>query len=120
MVIISAYLVLWVKGALRGNHRQNLRETCFTQFVFFRLVGTLSNGSGVWYFGIYGLVGLVIPVLVHVLLLSNIPEWEVAHSWDLALEAPVDFLAVVEHRLIPARVRRNPHMLGMLGLEWLV
>ena len=82
MVILGAYMVLWVKGALRGNHMQNLRETLVSpSLCFFWLVGSLSNVSGVWYFGIYGLVGLVIPVLVHVLLLSSIPEWEVAHSW---------------------------------------
>ena len=32
----------------------------------------------------------------------NVGEW-LTHG-DLALEAGVDFLAVVEHRLIPARV----------------
>ena len=31
-------------------------------------------------------------------------DWE-CPAGDLALEARVDFLAVVEHRLIPARVR---------------
>ena len=33
----------------------------------------------------------------------NVGDW-LTHG-DLALEAGVDFLAVVEHRLIPARVR---------------
>ena len=35
---------------------------------------------------------------------------------DLALEAQVDFLAVVEHRLIPARVRSG---LFLNGKVWL-
>ena len=68
---------------------------------------------------------------------SGVGGW-LTHG-DLALEAPVDFLAV-EHRVIPTRVRsewaglkcevgwpqsgrqhvRNPPMLGMLGLKWLV
>ena len=35
---------------------------------------------------------------------------------DLVLEAQVDFLAVVEHRLIPARVRSEWTRLGRKGL----
>ena len=35
---------------------------------------------------------------------------------DLALEAPVDFLAVVEHRLIPARTRSEWDRLRRKGL----
>ena len=35
---------------------------------------------------------------------------------DLALEAGVDFLAVVEHRLVPARVRSEWDRLGRKGL----
>ena len=31
--------------------------------------------------------------------------WRLAYAWRFALEAHVDFLAVLEHRLIPARVR---------------
>ena len=39
-----------------------------------------------------------------------------AHSWDLALEVGVDFLAVAEHRLIPARVRSEWSRLKGKGL----
>ena len=41
--------------------------------------------------------------------------WWLTHG-DLALEAQVDFLAVVEHRLIPARVRSEWDRLRRRGL----
>ena len=36
---------------------------------------------------------------------------------DLVLDTEVDFLAVVEHRLIPARERSGP---GFVGRGWLL
>ena len=38
-------------------------------------------------------------------------------SWDLALDVNVDFLAVAEHRLIPARVRSEWSRLKGKGLS---
>ena len=43
----------------------------------------------------------------------NVGRW-LTHG-DLALEARVDFLAVVEHRLIPARVRSKWARLEVKG-----
>ena len=45
----------------------------------------------------------------------NVGGW-LTHG-DLALEARVDFLAVVEHRLIPARVRSEWSRLRVKGLS---
>ena len=61
-----------------------------------------------WFFGIFGLVelgilGQVLPLFL--LKFSMLGEGgELTHG-DFVLGAEVDFLAVVEHRLIPARVR---------------
>ena len=46
----------------------------------------------------------------------NVGSW-LTHG-DLALEAEVDFFAVVEHRLIPARVRSEWAGLGAKGFSW--
>ena len=80
----------------------------FLLLEFFCLVAILGKGSGVRCFGIYGLGGLVIlgpPLLLPHLgnEVLNVGGW-LTHG-DLALDTGVDFLAVVEHRLIPARVR---------------
>ena len=68
----------------------------FPQFEFLCFVGILANGFGVWCSGIYGLVGLGIldlpPTMCHEVL--NVGGW-LTHG-DLALDAQVDFLAVVE------------------------
>ena len=73
---------------------------------FYCLVEILKRGFGVWFSGICGLVGprilgLVLPIIL--LLVFNVGGW-LTHG-DLALDAGLDFLAVTEHRLIPARVR---------------
>ena len=48
-----------------------------------------------------GILGQALPLFL--LRFSMLGRW-LAHC-DFALDAEVDFLAVVEHRLIPARVR---------------
>ena len=50
-------------------------------------------------------MGLDILVRPPVSWLLRYSRWEDGPRSDMALEAQVDFLAVVEHRLIPARVR---------------
>ena len=56
------------------------------------------------------------PVLISFLILRffNVGSW-LTHC-DFALEARVDFLAVVEHRLIPARARSECNRLRRKGL----
>ena len=95
------YGVLRVKGASWRNCRQNLRKTSFSPlFVFLlsRMSGFLWCGVVLWHLWIGSArhpgPGSA-PFLIEVL---NVGGW-------LALGAEVDFLAVVEHRLIPARVR---------------
>ena len=77
-------------------------------------------GFGVWYFGICGLGGLgILGLTLHSPHLGvevlNVGGW-LTHG-DLALDAGVDFLAVVEHRLIPARIRSESSQLRNKGLS---
>ena len=102
----DACMVLGVNGASWRNCRQILRKTSFSPLFVF-LLNRMSVFCGVaWFFGIFGLVELGIPgpgsapFLIEVL---NVGVW-LTHG-DFALGAEVDFLAVVERRLIPARVR---------------
>ena len=44
--------------------------------------------------------------------------WGWLTHWDLALELSVDYLAVVEHRLIPARVRSKWARADGLAPNW--
>ena len=106
MVIMHVWFVgLWEHhGEIAGGH---MVRPLFLLSEFFCLVEILWKGSGVWYFGIMDWEGssswaffysphLGIEIL-------NVGGW-LTHG-DLALDTGVDFLAVVEHRLIPARVR---------------
>ena len=80
----------------------------FLLLEFFCLVAILGKGSGVWYSGILWIGRARHPgpsstsshLGIEVL---NVGGW-LTHG-DLALDTSVDFLAVVEHRLIPAGVR---------------
>ena len=70
-------------------------------------------------FGIFGLggqdtLGLLLLICFIVLNFFNVGGW-LTHC-DFALEAAVDFFAVVEHRLIPARVRSECNRLRRKGL----
>ena len=81
-----ACLVSWNKGALRGNCKQKQGSGCHFWYLWIgwaRHPGPDSQGVAVEVF--------------------NVGGW-LTHR-DFALETWVDFLAVVEHRLIPARVR---------------
>ena len=73
---------------------------------FFCLVRILGKGFGVHYYGIFGRARHPGPPSLprHVSLeFHNVGGW-LTHG-DIAFDAGVDFLAVAEHRLIPARVR---------------
>ena len=98
----DACMVLRVREASWRNCRRNLRKTSFSSFLFF-LLSRMSGFCGmVWFFGIFRLVGLGIlgaPFLIEILNVGG------GLRGDFALGAEVDFLAVVEHRLILARVR---------------
>ena len=56
------------------------------------------------------------PPLLSILVLRSLMLRRCLTHGDFALEARVDFLAVVEHRLIPARVRSEWGRLGEKGM----
>ena len=98
---------VWFTG-LKGHSGEFAGESIvgplFLPFLFSCLIRILEYGFGDWYLWIGRARHPGPPsgshhVGVEVL---NVGGWP--HG-DLALEAGVDFLAVVEHRLIPARVR---------------
>ena len=119
----DACMIYWTKAALRRNRRQKYGETSFSPFLVFLLrVGILGYVFGAWFFGIFGLGGpdtLGHPRLVSFFGLEvfNVGGW-LTHC-DFALEAQVDFLAVVEHRLIPARARSECDRLRRKALAFL-
>ena len=106
LVILHA----WFIGIKRHSGEiagKNMVRPLFLLQGFFCLVGILMYGFGVLSSGICGLVepGTMgqPPLLSRLVEVFNVGVW-LTHG-DLALEVRVDFLAVVEHRLIPARVR---------------
>ena len=102
-----ACMVYWTNGAHRRNCGQKQRVTSFSPlwvFLFSRTSGERFWGLVLWYIWIGrtrhpGPTSLPRHVGVEFL---NVGGW-LTHE-DLALEVGVDFLAVVEYRLIPARV----------------
>ena len=104
----DACMVYWITGAFRKNCRQKKRETSFSPFrvlLFSRNSRDRFWGLVFWHLWIGrarhpGPNSTPLHLGVEVL---NVGGW-LTHG-DLALDARVDFLAVVEHRLIPARVR---------------
>ena len=116
-----ACTVHWDKGAVRRNCRQKQYKTSFSPYwVFF--LKSRNPTKRFW--------GLIFWHLwagrarhpgppsqpQHVSLeFHNVGDW-LTHG-DLALSAGVDFLAVAEHRLIPARVRSEWSRLRGKGLS---
>ena len=105
----DACMICWNKGALRRNCRQKYCKTSFPLsrvFLFSRIQG---NGFGVLSYGIFGQVEpetLGRPPFLRLVLRSS----TLVGRWL------IEFLAVVEHRLIPARVRSEWARLGKRGL----
>ena len=109
MVMMHVWFI-GLLGALRRNCRQKQRETLFSPlrvFLFSRNSRERFWGLVFWHLWIgrarHPGPNSTPPHLgIEVL---NVGGW-LTHG-DLALDARVDFLAVVEHRLIPARVRNE-------------
>ena len=101
----DACMVYQVQGASRRNCRQKYGETsCSPKKVFLFSRNPQKRFWGFWYLWI-GRAKNPGPGSSHHLSVEvfNVGGW-LTHG-DLALDAGVDFLAVTEHRLIPARVR---------------
>ena len=103
-----ACMVYWTKGALRRNCRLKQRETSFSPywvFLFSRNPTKRFWGLIFWHFWTGRARHPGPPSRPQHLSLEfhNVGGW-LTHG-DLALNAGVDFLAVAEHWLIPARVR---------------
>ena len=109
MVIMHACTVYWNKGALQ----RNCRLICF---LFSRNLTKRLWGLILWYLWIGRARHPGPPSQPRHLCLEfhNVGGW-LTHG-DLALAAGVDFLAVAEHRLIPARVRCEWSRLKAKGL----
>ena len=102
----KAYKIIKPKGALGGKYGQTEHKTSTSPlFVFLVSKRSLLRfwRCLVWYLWIGearhlgpgdGTIGVEV--------FNNVGGW-VTHG-DIALETGVDFLAVVEHRLVPARV----------------
>ena len=116
----NACTVYWITGAFRRNCRLKQRETSFSPllvFLFSRNSRERFWGFIYWHFWTGralhpGPTSLPPHLGVEFL---NVGSW-LTHG-DLALAAGVDFLAVVEHRLIPARVRSERSRLRVKGLS---
>ena len=104
-------------GEIAGRKHGN---TSVSTFMGFSFVETLSKGFGLlflWYLWI-GRTGHPGPQSLGVSVeLFNVGGW-LTHG-GFALEAGVDFLAVVEHKLIPARVRSEWASLRRRGLGFI-
>ena len=113
----DACMIYWAKGALRRNRRQKYCKASFSPFRVFLLSRNSKVRVRFW--------GLVI---WHLWIgrarhpgppppdqFFGLEVFNVGYG-DFALDARVDFLAVVEHRLIPARVRSEWDRLRRKGL----
>ena len=98
-------MVFWAKGAFWRNCSQIFVRPLFLVLGFFFVVDTRPFGGEVCLFGICGLVepDIRVRILIVSFKVIHVGGW-LTHG-DLVLGAEVDFLAIVEHRLIPARVR---------------
>ena len=114
----NACMVYWTQGALRRNCRQKQNKTSFSPFWVFLLSRTRAR---FWCLVLWHLwigrarhPGPSSSNQFFGLEVFNVGGW-LTHC-DFALEAEVDFLAVVEHRLIPARARSECDRLRRKGL----
>ena len=100
----DACMVYRVQGASRRNCRQKQGETSFSPKKVFLFSQERFLGLVFWYLWIDRAKNPG-PGSSHHLAVEvfNVGGW-LTHG-DLALDAGLDFLAVTEHRLIPARVR---------------
>ena len=114
----DACMVYWTRGALRRNCRLKQRETSFSPywvFLFSRNPTKRFWGLILWHLWIGRARHPGPPQPRHGSLeFHNVGGW-LTHG-DLALDAGVDFLAIAEHRLIPARVRSEWSRLRDKGL----
>ena len=115
-----ACMVYWNKGAPRRNCRQKQNKTSFSPFWIFLFSRNPTKrfwGLIFWHFWIGRARHPGPPSQPHHVSLEfhNVGGW-LTHG-DLALDAGVDFLAVAEHRLIPARVRSEWSRLRGKGLS---
>ena len=115
----DACMVYWTNGALRRNCRLKQHETSFFPclvFLFSRNSRKRYWGSVLWHLWIGRAKHAWPPSLSRQVGI----EFFYVGSWlthgDLALEVKVNFLAVAEHRLIPARVRSEWSRLRKKGL----
>ena len=108
----DAYVIYWAKGVFRRNRRLKYCKTSFSPFWVF-LLSRNSKVRHLW-IGRARHPGPSPSDQFFGLEVFNVGSW-LTHG-DLALEAKVDFLAVVEHRLIPARVRSEWDQLRRKGL----
>ena len=105
--VSMAVMHVWVSGASWRNCRQKHGKTSFSPrkvFLFSRNLRKRFWGLVFWHLWI-GRAKHPGPSPLHQLAVEvfNVGGW-LTHG-DLALDAGLDFLAVTEHRLIPARVR---------------
>ena len=116
----DACMVYSVKGALRRNCRQTKHKTSFSPFWIFLFSRNLTErfwGLILWHLWIGRARHPGPPSHVqHVgVEFHNVGGW-LTHG-DLGIRTGVDFLAVAEHRLIPARVRSEWSRLKGKGIS---
>ena len=115
-----ACMVYWNQGAPRRTCRQKQNKTSFSPFWVFLFSRNPTKrfwGLVFWHFWAGRARHPGPPSQPHSVSLEffNVGGW-LTHG-DLALDAGVDFLAVAEHRLIPARVRSEWSRLKGKGLS---
>ena len=115
-----ACMVYWNQGAPRRNCRQKQNKTSFSPFLVFLFSRNSTKrfwGLILWHFwaGRARHPGPLSQSHSVSLEFFNVGGW-LTHG-DLALDAGVDFLAVAEHRLIPARIRSEWSRLKGKGLS---
>ena len=114
----DAYFVFWTTGAPWGNGRRTYYKTLFLPFLFFSLLVSRISSFRFW--------GKILRYLWigrarHPGPSSNNLDVEVFNvggfltHGDYVLDTDADFVAVVEHRLVPARARSEGKRLLQAG-----